>query len=877
MMAEDTFTEFHLSRSNSQGVATNAEYPHYCKINNLKTFKKATDFDHTIGKFVDDHRTKKNFISADCIFLDVDNDSKLQPEDWNDSKQWMTIARFHKEFEGVEHIITPSKSHQKIKGNRKSRDRFHIYFPLDHQLTSVEEYEEHIELLVKLFTRLDGVAWFDTNAVDCARFFYGREKGISISPEHKKGISVLDWMAKHPLKDEIHTQLITSSPGTKSIAVKSGDQSRKLLYLSSWKFKKLVKGRPKELFYGEVEVESETDRYWKVRCTSGKHEDNEASLQIDKETLGWFCWAENKGGNCFDFMSHRDNEEEGKIVDRFCEAFEVERTSRGSLYMDGVVIEEDDLTPEDEAVERLNKKHALITIGGKVRVMQWGKKKQWMTGNRMVVYPDLDFLSVQDFGHYYTNDNLSVIGKPHPVNVARIWMEHRNRKHYEGIEFDPSNNTLPKQGEAWNMWFDWWTQESGYMRFLDKKKYSEIKNEKQALAMCFTYMQHIQKNICGDFVGEQNNKAFQYILYWMADCLVNPTRRRTCIALKGGQGVGKGQFVGKFSELFGNHFTHLTNSDHMTDQFNWHLKDNLLLFADEAFFAGDRKQANAMKGLITEPMRQLRKLYADAVSVPNFTSVIMASNDDWMIQSDIDDRRFFIMDVKNNWQRDKAQFTKMNDEWNSGGKEAFAYFLTEVIAKRNDFDTYDFENEKIVTKTHWDQIFNSNPLIDWYVRVIDNGYFTYKDEDGKVAKLEFEEHKTNYFRNTEAIWRDYTEYMNAQGRSGHKFAKNRFSRLLKDLPITFSNDKSLRKDRAPDENGKVGKDTVWMFGSLDVLRSEWEKLTSSTQWSGRKFIANEHAGVLEQLTGETEEEDTTDVLGRQKKMIRDFSKIIVNE
>ena len=873
-MAEDTFTEFHLSRSNSQGVATNAEYPHYCKINNLKTFKKATDFDHTIGKFVDDHRTKKNFISADCIFLDVDNDSKLQPEDWNDSKQWMTIARFHKEFEGVEHIITPSKSHQKIKGNRKSRDRFHIYFPLDHQLTSVEEYEEHIELLVKLFTRLDGVAWFDTNAVDCARFFYGREKGISISPEHKKGISVLDWMAKHPLKDEIHTQLITSSPGTKSIAVKSGDQSRKLLYLSSWKFKKLVKGRPKELFYGEVEVESETDRYWKVRCTSGKHEDNEASLQIDKETLGWFCWAENKGGNCFDFMSHRDNEEEGKIVDRFCEAFEVERTSRGSLYIDGEVLDADELTPEDKAVERLNKSHAMITLGGKIKVMIWGKKKQWLTGNRMVEYPELDFLSVQDMGHFYMNDTV-LIGQ-REVNVAEVWIKHRNRKHYNGLEFDPSNDKLPQQGEAWNIWFDWWSGESGYQRFLDKKKYSQIKSGKQATSMCVTYLDHIRKNICGNFVGEDNVKAVKYVLYWMADCLVNPTKRRTCIALRGAPGVGKGQFVGKFSELFGNHFVHLTNSDQMTDQFNWHLKDNLLLFADEAFFAGDRKQANAMKGLITEPMRQLRKLYADAVSVPNFTSVIMASNDDWMTNSDIDDRRFFIIECGKAKQQNKPFFTKMNDEWNSGGKEAFAYFLTEVLAKYEDFDSYDFESEKIVTRAHWDQIFNSNPLIDWYVRVIDNGYFTYKDEDNKQAKLWFDEDKTNYFRNTEAIWRDYTDYMNAQGRSGHKYAKNRFSRLLSTLPITFSNDKSLRKDRAPDEDGKIGKDTVWMLGSLSVLRNEWEKLTSSKEWSGKKLIENEHASVLEQLTGDTQE-DEDNVLSRQEKIRDRFKDIIVNE
>ena len=868
-MAQDTFTPFHLSTSNSEGVHTNTHYPHYKKINNLQAFQKATNFDHTVGKFTDDNRSKANFISADCIFLDVDNDSSLQVEDWNDPKMWMTVNKFHEHFSEVEHIITPSKNHRKQKGNRAPRDRFHCYFPLKHILASVEEYEEHIELLVRLFTRADGVSWFDTNAVDCARFFYGRKKGVTNPPEHNEGISILDWMAKHPRKDEIQKQQIASSPGAKNIAVKSSNASKALLWKSHWKYKKLVKGQPKELFYGDVEVVSETDRYWKVRCTSGKHEDKEASLQIDKETLGWFCWAENKGGNPFQFMSHRDNEEEGKIVDRFCEAFDVLPKSRGKLYRDVEVIEADELTPEDEAVERLNGKHALITLGGKVKVMKWGKKKQWMTGNRMVEYPELDFLSVQDMLALYMNDTV-LIGERN-VNVAEVWMKHRKRKYFDDIEFDPSRDKQNAQGEKYNIWVDWWSGESGYKRFIDKKKYAEIKNVKQAMSMCITYLEHISKNICGDFKGKDNAKAVKYIMYWMADCLVNPTKRRTCIALRGGQGVGKGQFVGKFSELFGNHYVHLTNSDQMTDQFNWHLKDNLLLLADEAFFAGDRKQANSMKGLITEPMRQLRKLYADAVSVPNFTSVIMASNDDWMTNSDIDDRRFFIMEVAPNWQRNQEKFTKMNDEWNSGGKEAFLYILT----NEDDFADYNFENEKIVTKAHWDQIFNSNPLIDWYVRVIDNGYFTFKDEDNKMTKIMFSENETNYFRDTEGIWRDYTEYMNAQGKSAHKFAKNRFSRLLNDLPITFSNDKSLRKDREPDENGKVGKDTVWMFGSLNQLRDEWEKLTNSNKWSGSELIEDKASNILEALTTNKDEQDEIPTLSRQKKLMGDLSKIIV--
>ena len=71
----NTFTTFTLSTSESSGVHTNTHYPHIRKITNLQSFQKATNYDHCVGRFTDDKRTKTNFVSADCIFLDIDNDS----------------------------------------------------------------------------------------------------------------------------------------------------------------------------------------------------------------------------------------------------------------------------------------------------------------------------------------------------------------------------------------------------------------------------------------------------------------------------------------------------------------------------------------------------------------------------------------------------------------------------------------------------------------------------------------------------------------------------------------------------------------------------------------------------------------------------------
>lgn len=864
----NTFTTFTLSTSESQGVASNIYYPHIKKISNLEQFQKATNYDHCVGRFTDDKRTKTNFVSADCIFLDIDNDSSTQLTDWNDPKMWMTIAKFHELFSGVEHIITPSKSHRKEKGTRASRDRFHIYFPLGHQLTSVEEYEQHIKLLVSLFTRPDGLAWFDTNAVDCARFFFGRKpKQISTPPEHISGKSILEWIAEHPRKDEVMQMHITTSPGSTDTAIVKNREGMKLLWLNGWKYKKLVEGKPIELFYGTLdygEKGKETDTHWHVRCSSGKHEDRVASLQIDKEGYGWYCYAEHKGGTPFQFMAHRDNEEEGKIIERFCDEFDVIPKSRGILYTDSQVIEPNEPSPEDVAVERLNKAHALITLGGKVRIMKWGYKKQYLSTGAVVSYPELDFYSAQDFLLLYMNDT-ERIGERN-VNVADIWMRHKDRNQYDGIEFDPNNNEEPKKGEAWNIWMDWNTRECGYRRFIDKKIYNSIKNTKQALGMCDTYLNHIQENICGNFIGKDNERALKYILYWMADALVNPTKRSTCIALRSGQGYGKGQFVGKFAELFGNHYVHLHNSDQMTDQFNWHLKDNLLLFADEAIFAGDKKQASDIKGMITDPTRQLRKLYQDPISVPNFTRIIMASNEDWIIPSDMDDRRFFVIDVGGKRAKDRPYFDKMNDEWNSGGREAFCYFLVECIAQQEDFPSYDFENEKITTKAHWEQMLLSNPVVEWYDRILENGYFQYTDDDGNKKRLELAPNKTNYFWQTEEIHKDYVEYMKQQG---HKFPfpKNRLSMNLNKMKVSFNN------ERRKNVEGEGDNKTIWEFASLTILRREWERRTGNDKWSGAKMITNEHAGIIEQMA----EENTGDLAAvKGNKLLEGLSKIIVN-
>jgi len=875
------FTPFHLSVSEVSGVKGNTLYQHINKITNLKEFQQSTNYDHAVGRFTNDTRKKAHFITADCIFLDVDNDDKMSPEEWDDPAMWMTIAKFSKAFADVEHIISTSKSHLKEKEGREPRARFHVYFPLNHSLSSVKDYELHIQLLVRLFTRTDGISFFDTAAVDCARFFFGNKKGVRTIPEHNIGVSVLDWIANNPKTKAIQDNLKRTQPNIDKFSRKGADSQARHLFMISWIYKKLVKGKPVEAFFGELDISTQTEEYWVVRCTSGKHEDKEASLQIDKETYGWKCHAENKQGNPFDFIAHRDNRDKEEVIQEYCEALGVRNPNTSKVGVDGEVIDKDEKTPQEIIVDNMNVNHAVIQSGSSVGIMKWNKVKRYRSGKQYTL-PELNILQKAQFNLLYYNQYL-LMGEKN-VTYDEIWLRDSARNHYEGLVFDPTDDKRPEIGEAWNIWVDWYTGKSGYRRWIDEEKYNKYKDVKEAHADCKWYLEHIRENICGGVAKDLQKKAYTWVLYWMADAIVNPTRRDSavCLALRGSQGCGKGQYVDKFSEFFGTHYLHITNSDELTQEFNWQMKDNLLIFADEATFAADRKQAERIKGLITEDTREVRKLYQDKITLPNFTRVIMASNNDWLLQSDDDDRRFFVLDVGDGWKQNHEKFGNMNAEWNSGGREAFLYFLIEGVAKDEAFDGFDFQNEKFITQAHMEQILSTNPITDWYVNVLDEGCFQYKDSDGKMIKDYIPENKSKVYWNTDDIHDDYLTFMKkgGSGKSRYTLQKPAFSKALNKLTSSKKLfDNNWRKERAVDEWGEDGKQKRrkykgWQFGALNVLRDAWEKKTGINTWSDQKLIGVEGVGIIEELSSVPEKEI---IIKRKKKLVGDLSSLIVNE
>lgn len=129
----------------------------------------ATKYNYSTGIFKKNYRTKANFLAAESIAIDVDNEN---PDDN------FTIDQAVEIFKDYKHIIMPSKSHRKEKEitvkpkkgrpykTTKVADRFRIILFLEEPITSEKDFTETWTELKKFYPAAD------PQCKDASRFYY---------------------------------------------------------------------------------------------------------------------------------------------------------------------------------------------------------------------------------------------------------------------------------------------------------------------------------------------------------------------------------------------------------------------------------------------------------------------------------------------------------------------------------------------------------------------------------------------------------------------------------------------------------------------------------------------------------------------------------
>lgn len=142
------------------GSKSNCVYPNPVTVTGADTMKQAAAFDHVCAAYKQNYRSIDNFLKADCLPMDCDNDHSDDPADW------LTPFDVAMDFPGVGMIFVYSRNHMKQKGNRGPRPRFHVYF-ICSEITDAKVYGDLKDRLIADFP------YFDDGAKDSARFLFG--------------------------------------------------------------------------------------------------------------------------------------------------------------------------------------------------------------------------------------------------------------------------------------------------------------------------------------------------------------------------------------------------------------------------------------------------------------------------------------------------------------------------------------------------------------------------------------------------------------------------------------------------------------------------------------------------------------------------------
>jgi hypothetical protein len=296
-------------------------------------------------------------------------------------------------------------------------------------------------------------------------------------------------------------------------------------------------------------------------------------------------------------------------------------------------------------VAEMNAKHMIVNEAGKTVVYTPRR-------DEVLKRDVLERSSFKDFVQLYLGDVTGDASGKKVQSKGEAWVRHRARRIYRnGVAFLPCKEA--PEG-VYNLW-------RGFTVEAAPGSWAKL----QA---------HMRDNICNG-----DDAAYDYLTRWLAYCVQNPGEPgHVAVVMRGGKGVGKGILARLFGQLWGQHFVHVSTAKHLVGNFNLHLRDAVVVFADEAFFAGDKQHEGTLKALVTEPTIMIEGKGANVVQVRNCIHLMLASNEDWVVPASGDERRYLVVDVAPHRQQDAAYFKAITDEMKGGGSAAMLHDLKQM-------------------------------------------------------------------------------------------------------------------------------------------------------------------------------------------------------
>lgn len=176
-----------LFTSGQAGNQTTTVYPNQVSVTDEQTLIQAVQFDHVAASYQNNTRSTTNFLQSDVVVMDIDNDHTENPD------EWVTVATLEDLFDDYQFALATSRSHMIVKGTKPARPKYHIYFPIE----SIDDAKTYVALKEELVNRY---GFFDDNAKDAARFFFGNPQAEVVW--HDSWLSIDDILSNGSVDEE---------------------------------------------------------------------------------------------------------------------------------------------------------------------------------------------------------------------------------------------------------------------------------------------------------------------------------------------------------------------------------------------------------------------------------------------------------------------------------------------------------------------------------------------------------------------------------------------------------------------------------------------------------------------------------------------------
>ena len=285
-----------------------------------------------------------------------------------------------------------------------------------------------------------------------------------------------------------------------------------------------------------------------------------------------------------------------------------------------------------------------------------------------------EFLDVNNNVFY---NEIDKIGDNKKLLFVKQWMKDENIRSYNNFDFLPCEEAPDHIYNTFN----------GFYGGQKESNNNKIENS--------LFWKHYKNVVCNG-----SEETFNYLNKWIANIIQQPLKKcGIAMVLKGDQGSGKDTFTKFLEKLIGDEYYENTdNPDLVFGKFNGTIENKILCVLNETSGKDTFIINENIKDAITRNKTNIHNKMMKPYTVKDACSYIFLTNNNNPLKIPADDRRFFCVEMSNEYKNDLPYFTELYKELNSEEylKSYFDFFNS------IDITDYDFINNRPVSNMYDD-------------------------------------------------------------------------------------------------------------------------------------------------------------------------------